>query len=64
MIINGDQSQLDLPSNQKSGLKESLRVLRNTKGIAFVELNENDVTRHKLVKSIIRAYENQKPQSS
>lgn len=59
MIINGDQSQLDLPRNQKSGLKEAINILRKTKGIAFVHLDEEDVTRHKLVKSIIRAYDNQ-----
>ncbi len=57
MIINGDQSQLDLPKNQKSGLSEALRILNKTEGIEFVHLDEEDVTRHKLVKSIIRAYD-------
>lgn len=58
MIINGDQSQLDLPKKQKSGLQEAIDVLGRTKGIEFVHLTANDVTRHKLVKSIIRAYDN------
>jgi phosphate starvation-inducible PhoH-like protein len=57
MIINGDQSQLDLPKRQKSGLDESIKILENTEGIGFVQLDETDVTRHKLVRSIIRAYD-------
>lgn len=57
MIINGDKSQLDLPRNQKSGLNEALRILDKTKGIDFIHLNEKDVTRHNLVKSIIKAYD-------
>ncbi|MBS1949494.1 MAG: Phosphate starvation-inducible protein PhoH, predicted ATPase [Cytophagales bacterium] len=57
MIVTGDASQIDLPSNQKSGLKEAVRILNQTKGIGFVELNERDVVRHKLVKDIIEAYE-------
>ena len=56
MIVTGDTSQIDLPSNQKSGLKEAVRILNETKGIGFVELNERDVVRHKLVRDIIEAY--------
>ncbi len=56
MIVTGDTSQLDLPSNQKSGLNEAVRILNKTKGIGFVELNERDVVRHKLVRDIIEAY--------
>ena len=56
MIVTGDTSQIDLPSNQKSGLKEAVRILNQTKGIGFVELNERDVVRHKLVRDIIEAY--------
>ncbi len=56
MIVTGDTSQIDLPSNQKSGLKEAVRILHQTKGIGFVELNERDVVRHKLVRDIIEAY--------
>jgi phosphate starvation-inducible PhoH-like protein len=56
MIVTGDTSQIDLPHNQKSGLKEAVRILNETKGIGFVELNERDVVRHKLVRDIIEAY--------
>lgn len=57
VIITGDQTQVDLPSRQKSGLKEALHVLRDVKGIGIVNLSGKDVIRHKLVKSIIEAYE-------
>ncbi len=57
MIVTGDQSQVDLPHHQKSGLSESVRILRNVKGIATVELTAKDVVRHKLVKQIISAYD-------
>jgi phosphate starvation-inducible PhoH-like protein len=57
MVVTGDASQIDLPRNQKSGLKESIKVLRDVKGIGFVELTEKDVVRHKLVRDIIEAYE-------
>src|SRR5688500_11006905 len=56
MIVTGDATQIDLPSRQSSGLKESIRILNNVKGIGFVELSEKDVVRHKLVREIIEAY--------
>lgn len=56
MIVTGDTSQIDLPYNQKSGLKEAVRILNEVKGIGFVELNERDVVRHRLVRDIIEAY--------
>jgi len=56
MIVTGDATQIDLPINQKSGLKESARILQGVKGIGFVELNEKDVVRHRLVRDIIEAY--------
>jgi len=56
-IITGDLSQIDLPRNQRSGLKEVYSLLKDVDGIEFVELDEVDVIRHKLVKSIIRAYD-------
>jgi len=56
MIITGDTSQIDLPHNQRSGLKEAARILGNVSGIGFVELNEKDVVRHRLVRDIIDAY--------
>jgi phosphate starvation-inducible PhoH-like protein len=59
-IITGDPTQVDLPKNQRSGLEKASRILKNIDGIAHIELDEEDVVRHKLVKSIIRAYEREK----
>ena len=56
MIVTGDASQIDLPSNQRSGLKEAIRILKNVTGIGFMELSDKDVIRHKLVRDIIEAY--------
>ncbi|CCH53537.1 PhoH family protein [Fibrisoma limi BUZ 3] len=56
-IITGDRSQIDLPNRQKSGLIESVDILKTIKGIAFVELDGRDVVRHRLVREIITAYE-------
>lgn len=61
MIVTGDTSQIDLPMNQRSGLKEAARILRNVKGIGFLELTEKDVVRHKLVRDIIEAYDRDTP---
>jgi phosphate starvation-inducible PhoH-like protein len=64
-IITGDMTQVDLPKNQKSGLEKAARILRNIPGIAHIELDEEDVVRHRLVKAIIKAYdkEHQKEQA-
>jgi len=56
-IINGDMSQIDLPRKQQSGLVMAVNYLRNIEGIGIVELDENDVVRHKLVKRIIKAFD-------
>ena len=55
-IITGDKTQVDLPKNQKSGLFQSELLLKDIKGVSFVNLDEKDVIRHKLVKQIIKAY--------
>lgn len=57
VIVTGDISQIDLPRHQKSGLAESLYILKGVKGIARVDLSAKDVVRHKLVKEIISAYD-------
>ena len=57
MIITGDMTQIDLPHEQKSGLKEALSILRGIEGIGVVELNRKDIVRHKLVTRIVNAYE-------
>ena len=61
MIVTGDASQIDLPSNQRSGLKEAVRILWKVKGIGFVELSDKDVVRHRLVRDIIEAYNREVP---
>jgi phosphate starvation-inducible PhoH-like protein len=55
-IITGDPTQIDLPKNQQSGLFKATRLLKNIDGISYIELDEEDVVRHRLVKSIIKAY--------
>lgn len=55
-IITGDPTQIDLPKNQQSGLFRATKVLKNIEGISHIELDEEDVVRHRLVKSIIKAY--------
>ena len=57
MIINGDLTQIDLPSSQQSGLKSALHILRNVKGISFIRLDEKDIVRHRLVTRIVEAYD-------
>lgn len=59
-IITGDLTQIDLPKNQKSGLEKATRILRHIDGIGYLQLDEEDVVRHRLVKAIIRAYEGAK----
>ncbi|MDR2122288.1 MAG: PhoH family protein [Flavobacteriaceae bacterium] len=58
-IITGDPGQIDLPKHQKSGLKEAVHLLKEVKGIGFVQLTEVDVVRHKLVRKILEAYHKQ-----
>lgn len=55
-IITGDLTQIDLPRNQRSGLGTSLRILKDISGIGVLNLSAEDVVRHRLVKSIIKAY--------
>ena len=57
-IITGDETQIDLPRNQKSGLINAITTLKDIMDISFVTLDGNDVIRHKLVKDIINAYKN------
>jgi len=57
VVVNGDRSQVDLPKKQKSGLSETLNILRDVQGIGFVEMKSEDVVRHKLVKDIVAAYD-------
>lgn len=55
-IVTGDVTQIDLPKNQKSGLKKALNLFNDVTGIELVTLNEEDVVRHPLVKKIIKVF--------
>ena len=55
-VITGDETQIDLPPKQPSGLLECLKALKGIKGISIIKLDEKDVIRHELVKKIIKAY--------
>ena len=57
MIITGDLTQIDLPREQRSGLKEALKILDGVEGIGVVKLGQKDIVRHKLVTRIVNAYE-------
>ena len=63
-VINGDETQIDLPPHKNSGLLEAHRALKNTEGISIVELGKRDVVRHPLVQRIISAYEEHRSQKS
>ncbi len=56
MIVTGDLTQVDLPANQKSGLRDAMERLHDIRGIAIVEFNQKDIVRHPLVKHIVSAY--------
>ena len=56
-VVTGDVTQVDLPTNKRSGLVEALQALKNVTGISFIYFTERDVVRHELVRSIINAYQ-------
>ncbi len=55
-IVTGDITQIDLPGEKRSGLKEAMKILKNIDDIAFCTFTEKDVVRHPLVQQIIKAY--------
>lgn len=57
IVVTGDITQIDLPRDKKSGLKDAESILKNVEGIGFVYLDERDVVRHPLVQRIVKAYE-------
>ena len=57
IVITGDITQIDLPGDKVSGLKEAMRVLQGVEGIQICRLNDSDVVRHVIVQRIIKAYE-------
>jgi phosphate starvation-inducible PhoH-like protein len=57
MVVNGDITQIDLPTGRRSGLMDAVDVLRGVEGISFVQFDDKDVVRHSLVQRIVKAYE-------
>ena len=57
MIVTGDLTQVDLPREHNSGLREALDILEKVEGIAVIRLDQRDIVRHKLVTRIVKAYE-------
>lgn len=58
MVITGDITQIDLPGGKTSGLKDASKILKDIPGIGIVNFSGQDVVRHEIVGSIIKAYEN------
>jgi len=56
-VVTGDITQVDLHPDKQSGLISSIQVLKKVNKIEFIEMSENDVVRHPLVKDIINAYD-------
>ncbi|HUV01134.1 MAG TPA: PhoH family protein [Bacteroidales bacterium] len=56
-ILTGDTTQIDLPKKSESGLLQAMRILTNIEGVSIIKFDERDIVRHKLVKRIVRAYE-------
>jgi phosphate starvation-inducible PhoH-like protein len=59
VFITGDPTQVDLPAKKSSGLIHSVRILNRIEDIGFMELTAEDVVRNRLVKKIVKAYENE-----
>ena len=57
IVVTGDVTQIDLPRDKKSGLRDAERVLQGIEGIEFMHLSDADVVRHPLVQRIVKAYE-------
>jgi phosphate starvation-inducible PhoH-like protein len=55
-IVTGDDSQVDLPRREDSGLVQALKILEGIKGISIIRFDDRDIIRHRLVKSIVKAY--------
>ena len=56
-VVTGDITQIDLPNARMSGLVEALKIVKDVEGLGFVYFDDKDVVRHKLVQSIVKAYE-------
>jgi len=56
-IMTGDTTQIDLPRRNESGLLQAMRILKGIEGVSIIKFDERDIVRHKLVKMIVKAYE-------
>jgi phosphate starvation-inducible PhoH-like protein len=63
-IMTGDTTQIDLPRKNESGLIQAIRILSGIEGISVIRFDERDIVRHKLVKRIVKAYENEENQDA
>ncbi|HZJ86619.1 MAG TPA: PhoH family protein [Erysipelothrix sp.] len=59
-VVTGDVTQIDLPIKQSSGLVQSMKILKDVKGIKIIEFNVKDIVRHRLVQDIVEAYDKMK----
>ena len=57
VVVSGDVTQVDLPNHKNSGLTDAIRRLKRIDGVGVVELSKEDIVRHRLVREIVRAYE-------
>jgi phosphate starvation-inducible PhoH-like protein len=55
-VVTGDDTQVDLPRREDSGLVQALKILDGIKGISIIRFDDQDIIRHRLVKSIVKAY--------
>jgi phosphate starvation-inducible PhoH-like protein len=57
-VVTGDDTQVDLPRREDSGLVQAIKILDGIKGISIIRFDDRDIIRHRLVKSIVKAYNN------
>jgi phosphate starvation-inducible PhoH-like protein len=62
-IMTGDSTQIDLPKKSESGLLQAMQILSGIEGVSIIKFDERDIVRHKLVKKIVKAYENEENDS-
>lgn len=62
-IVTGDDSQVDLPRREDSGLVQAIKILKGIKGISIIRFDDRDIIRHRLVKSIVAAYDGKSKES-
>jgi phosphate starvation-inducible protein PhoH and related proteins len=58
-IMTGDSTQIDLPKKNDSGLLQAMRILSGIEGVSIIRFDKRDIVRHKLVRRIVKAYENE-----